>query len=141
MQNLYRRFDWHYIGQIIGRDFAKFYGLLRIYERYINCNFLQGRNEGGRVATPTKGKLISKWFFGVFTFFWKANEDKWINSKVEFIRFLEENSSWKHHFEFVWPLAFQYLILRIWRTLSFSPSVFKVYKKVVEFSHQKYFVF
>ena len=25
-------FDWQYIGQIIGRDFAKFCGLLRIYE-------------------------------------------------------------------------------------------------------------
>ena len=25
-------FDWQYIGQIIGGDFAKFCGLLRIYE-------------------------------------------------------------------------------------------------------------
>ena len=34
MQNLHRRFDWHYIGQIYGGDFAKFCGLLRIYELY-----------------------------------------------------------------------------------------------------------
>ena len=27
-------FDWQYIGQIIGGDFAKFCGLLRIYEHY-----------------------------------------------------------------------------------------------------------
>ena len=26
------RFDWHYIEQIYGGDFAKFCGLLRIYE-------------------------------------------------------------------------------------------------------------
>ena len=28
------RFDWHYKGQIYGGDFAKFCGLLRIYELY-----------------------------------------------------------------------------------------------------------
>ena len=28
------RFDWHYIGQIYIGDFAKFCGLLRIYELY-----------------------------------------------------------------------------------------------------------
>ena len=26
--------NWQYIGQIIGGDFAKFFGLLRIYELY-----------------------------------------------------------------------------------------------------------
>ena len=40
--NLHRRFDWHYIGQIYGGDFAKFCGLLRIYEVYYSlplfCN-------------------------------------------------------------------------------------------------------
>ena len=30
MRNLHRRFDWHYIRQIHGGDFAKFCGLLRI---------------------------------------------------------------------------------------------------------------
>ena len=30
--NLHRRFDWHYIGQIYGGDFANFCGLLRICE-------------------------------------------------------------------------------------------------------------
>ena len=32
--NLHQLFDWQYIGQIIGGDFAKFCGLLRIYELY-----------------------------------------------------------------------------------------------------------
>ena len=34
MRNLHHRFDWHYIGQIYGGDFANFCGLLRIYELY-----------------------------------------------------------------------------------------------------------
>ena len=34
MQNLHRRFDVYYIGQIQGGDFAKFCDLLRIYELY-----------------------------------------------------------------------------------------------------------
>ena len=32
MRNLHRLFDWQYIGQIIGGDFAKFFGLFRLYE-------------------------------------------------------------------------------------------------------------
>ena len=32
LQNLHRRYDWHYIGQIYGGFFGKFCGLLRIYE-------------------------------------------------------------------------------------------------------------
>ena len=32
LRNLHRRFDWHYIRQIYGGNFAKFCGLLRIYE-------------------------------------------------------------------------------------------------------------
>ena len=34
LQNLHQLFDWQYIEQIIGGDFAKFCGLLRIYELY-----------------------------------------------------------------------------------------------------------
>ena len=34
LQNLHCRFDWHYIEKIYGEDFAKFCGLLRIYELY-----------------------------------------------------------------------------------------------------------
>ena len=37
LRNLQQLFDWQYTGQIIGRDFAKFCGLLRIYELY--CPF------------------------------------------------------------------------------------------------------
>ena len=33
-----------------------------------------------------KGQLISKWFFGVFNFLQKTNENKSHCSKVEFIR-------------------------------------------------------
>ena len=36
MRNLHQLFDWQYIGQITGWDFAKFCGLLRIYELYFN---------------------------------------------------------------------------------------------------------
>ena len=32
LQNLHQLFDWQYIGQIIGGDFANLHGLLRIYE-------------------------------------------------------------------------------------------------------------
>ena len=34
LQNPQQLFDWQYIGQIIGGDFAKFCGLPRIYELY-----------------------------------------------------------------------------------------------------------
>ena len=34
LRNLHQLFDWQYIGQIIGGDFANFCGLLRIYELY-----------------------------------------------------------------------------------------------------------
>ena len=34
LRNLHQIFDWHYIEQIFGGDFAKFCGLLRIYELY-----------------------------------------------------------------------------------------------------------
>ena len=36
LQNLHQLFDWQYTGQIIGGDFAKFCGLLRIYELYLS---------------------------------------------------------------------------------------------------------
>ena len=39
MQNLHQTFDWQYIGQIIGGEFAKFCGLLRLYELYQILNF------------------------------------------------------------------------------------------------------
>jgi hypothetical protein len=35
LQNLHQLFDWQYIGQTSGGDFAKFCGLLRIYELYM----------------------------------------------------------------------------------------------------------
>ena len=35
LRNLHLTFDWHYIGKKHGEDFAKFCGLLRIYELYL----------------------------------------------------------------------------------------------------------
>ena len=35
LQTLHLTFDWYYIGQKQGEDFAKFCGLLRIYELYL----------------------------------------------------------------------------------------------------------
>ena len=58
------------------------------------------------VEVPAKGQLISKWFFCVFDFFQKAKEHdlRYHSSKVEFVcLFLEETSTWKNHFDFVWP--------------------------------------
>ena len=34
LRNLHQLFDWQYIGQIIGGDFAKLWGLLRICKLY-----------------------------------------------------------------------------------------------------------
>ena len=42
LRNLCQLFDWQYIGQIIGGDFAKFCGLLRIYELYL-CKCMTGQ--------------------------------------------------------------------------------------------------
>ena len=47
LQNLHIAFDWHYIGQKEGEDFAKFCGFLRIYERYpFNIPWLGGGGGG-----------------------------------------------------------------------------------------------
>ena len=40
LRNLPLTFDWHYIGQKWGGDFAKFCGLLKIYELYHKYKFL-----------------------------------------------------------------------------------------------------
>ena len=52
MQNHHCRFDWHYIGQIYGGDFAKFCGLLRIYELYLIL--IESEQFAGRAAQPKK---------------------------------------------------------------------------------------
>ena len=36
--------------------------------------------------TITKGQLVSRYLFGVFTFFQKTNKNKPASSKVEFVR-------------------------------------------------------
>ena len=58
----------------------------------------------------SKGQLISKCLFGVFNYFQKTNKNKstWGTIVVKsnsFVRFLEETSAWKYHFDFVWPLV------------------------------------
>ena len=54
-------------------------------------------------ALASKGQLISKWFFGVFDFFKKTNENKsfWgiiVVKSNSFVRFLEETLAWKKSF-------------------------------------------
>ena len=54
-------------------------------------------------------------FFYVFDFFQKTNENKsnWDTIVVKlnsFVRFLEESSAWKNHYDFVWPLAYLFRI-------------------------------
>ena len=47
-----------------------------------------------------KGQLISKWFFDVFDFLQKPNENKYHSSKVEFVRsFFERNVGLKKSFQ------------------------------------------
>ena len=45
MRNPHRIFDWHYIGQIYGGDFAKFCGLLKICISRENENEMKKKNE------------------------------------------------------------------------------------------------
>ena len=43
LQNLHRRFDWHYLGQIYGGDFTKFSGLseyMNFIEKYFSLKLL-----------------------------------------------------------------------------------------------------
>ena len=56
-----------------------------------------------------KGQIISKWFFGVFDFLQKTNENKSIWGIIvvklnSFVRFLEEIEDIKTPFEINWPL-------------------------------------
>ena len=56
-----------------------------------------------------KGRIISKWFFGVFDFLQKTNENKstWgimIVKSNFFVRFLEEIKDTKNSFEIIWLL-------------------------------------
>ena len=71
-------------------------------------------------------------YFCVFNFFQQMNENKstWgiivVKSK-SFVRFLEESSAWKNHFDFVWPLPLHRLVddwlcLRLKWSLSYRSS-------------------
>ena len=56
-----------------------------------------------------KGPIISKWFFGVFDFLQKTNENKstWVIIEVKsnsFVRFLEEIEDTKNPSKIIWPL-------------------------------------
>ena len=53
----------------------------------------------------TKGQLISKGIFAILEFFQKNERNNSIGKKTNsFVRFLEESSAWKKHYDFVWPL-------------------------------------
>jgi hypothetical protein len=61
LQNLHQLFDWQYIGQIIGGDFAKFCGLLRIYEFYLVMMlelFLESSNQISLISNIEKYFLV-----------------------------------------------------------------------------------
>ena len=56
-----------------------------------------------------KGQIISKWFFDVFDFLQKSNENKstWgiiVVKSNSFVCFLEEIEDIKNPFEIIWPL-------------------------------------
>ena len=57
MRNLRQLFDWQYIGQIIVGDFAKFCGLLRIYELYLM--------ESAFFVTGIMGTKFLRWMVNV----------------------------------------------------------------------------
>ena len=67
MQNLQRRFNCYYIGQIYGGDFAKLCGLLRIYELYKShiCSTLFSRSH--KFLAPHINELET--FFAIL-YFW-----------------------------------------------------------------------
>ena len=57
-----------------------------------------------------KGQIISKWFFGVFDFHQKTNENKStlgiiVVKSNSLVCFLEEIKDTKNHFEIIWPLV------------------------------------
>ena len=54
--------------------------------RFVNVCRFQRFNTSSYIYLLTKGQIISKSFFGVFTFFQKTNENKSTSSKVEFVR-------------------------------------------------------
>ena len=79
-----------------------------------NFNFLTAWNSisskeflkplSSRVIMYTKGQIIWKWFFGVFDFLQKSNENKstWgviVVKSNSFVHFLEEIGDTKNHFE------------------------------------------
>ena len=69
LRNLHHRFDWHYIGQIYGEDFAKFCGLLTIYELYRNMHVLKhARANSNMILYLPKPNLTKSNVFSIFFF-------------------------------------------------------------------------
>ena len=59
MRNLHQLFDWQYIGQIIGGDFAKFCDLLRIYERFrLGAMLTKGKSFEGMTGQAVEPCLL-----------------------------------------------------------------------------------
>ena len=76
----------------------------------INRIFLQKESLISPLSYVCKGHLISKWFFGVFDFFKKLNENKstWGIIVVKSNSFVHFLTTWKNHFDFIWPLVHMY---------------------------------
>ena len=72
---------------------------------------------GQIVLCLTKGQLISKCLFGVFTFFQKTKKNKSTSSKVEFVRsFFGRNVGLKKSFRICLPIR----KLKFWRKKRYS---------------------
>ena len=69
LRNLHCRFDWHYIGQIYGGDFAKFCGLLKIYIWILTHNMPLKMAYGGNFWLKISFSLIVN---TINIFFWNS---------------------------------------------------------------------
>ena len=68
----------YYVGAIVSHFFASLQSSFMVVEGFIYLSLLS--------CHSSKGQLISKCHFGVFTFFRKTNRDKSTSSKVELVR-------------------------------------------------------
>ena len=59
LRNLHHRFDWHYLGQIYGWVFTKFWDLLRMNKLYLQCCIVA---KASRVSTDQGVKIILNYF-------------------------------------------------------------------------------
>ena len=59
--------------------------ILHQLQPHFICNFIANEKLLNNYLTLIKGQLISKYLFGVYTFFQETNKNKSTSSKVEFV--------------------------------------------------------